>query len=120
MFHEVEPDRHEQMANRVADLVASLWFPFALAVGIVVWVLVNVIAEPFDTHPMVMIGGLGAALSCIAAFQGPLILLAQRHAAKRDRARDIETFRVAANSERDLHKLNNRLDRIEELLQRQA
>jgi uncharacterized membrane protein len=114
MFEEVDADRQERFAGRVADLVASFWYPAFIAVGAIVWIVVNVIGRPFDPYPMVMIGGLGVALAMITAFHGPLILLAQRHAAARDRLRDIETYRVATNSERDLHRINQRLTELEQ------
>jgi Protein of unknown function (DUF1003) len=45
---------------------------------------------------------------------GPLILLAQGRAARRDRARDREAFRVAVRTDPDLHRLQRRLDEIAE------
>jgi uncharacterized membrane protein len=113
MFEEVGPDRHEQLAGRVADLVASIWYPLVIAVVALVWIVINVVGRPFDPYPMVMIAGLGVALTTTIAFHGPLILLAQRHAAARDRLRDIETYRVATNSERDLHDIQQRLAELE-------
>jgi uncharacterized membrane protein len=114
MFEEVDPGRQERFAGRVADLVASFWYPAVIGVVAVVWVVVNVVGRPFDPYPMVMIAGLGVALTTITAFHGPLILLAQRHASASDRLRDIETYRVATNSERDLHKINERLAELEQ------
>lgn len=120
MFEEIEPDREEQLATRVADVVASLWFPVALAAIAIAWVLLNVIARPFDPYPMVMIGGLALFLTGFTAGYGPLILLAQRHAATRDRARDIETYLVASRSEADLHDLRERLTQLEATITQSA
>ena len=113
MFHPAEPTSLERFGSRVADRVTSIWFPISLALASTTWILVNVIARPFDPYPMVMIAGLGVGLTTITAFQAPLILLAQRSAAQRDRARDIEAYRVAINSEQDLHQIRERLDRID-------
>jgi uncharacterized membrane protein len=49
-------------------------------------------------------------LASLAALQGPLILLTQRRAAERDRQRDREVLMVAANSEADLHRIDDKLD----------
>lgn len=114
MFEPSEPAPLERLGARVADRVTSIWFPVVLAVAIALWVILNVVARPFEPYPMVMIGGLGVGLTTITAFQAPLILLAQRSAAQRDRARDIEAYRVAINSERDLHEIRQRLNQIDE------
>jgi uncharacterized membrane protein len=68
----------------------------------------------FEPYPlMMMIAGLAAGLATVAALRGPLILLAQRQAARRDR----EAFRVAVRTEPDLHRLQRRLDEIAERLE---
>ena len=112
MFAEAEPTPGERRATRVADAVASWRFPVVLVVLIAAWVVVNLITQPLDPHPQVMLTGLGAALATIAACQGPLILLTQRRAALRDRARDRETYLVATHTEADLHALTSKVDAI--------
>ncbi len=112
MFTEPEPDRGEQLAGDVAEVVASWWFPTLLLTAIGGWVLLNVIARPFEPYPTIMFAVLAATLSTIAALQGPLILLAQRRAAMRDRAREQETYVVAAHSEADLHDVSDRIDAL--------
>lgn len=112
MFEEPEPELGERLAGWVATTVASWWFPVAMFVGIATWLVINVAARPFEPYPMIMIAGLAAVLSTIAACQGPLILLTQRRAAMRDRARDRETYIVAANTEADLHDVKERLDQL--------
>jgi Protein of unknown function (DUF1003) len=56
---------------------------------------------------------IAAALATVAASDGPLILLTQRRAAMRDRARTREIYHVASRSEADLHSLTQRLDEME-------
>lgn len=112
MFEEPEPGRGERLATSVARGVASWWFPLGLLGAITVWLAINVIVRPFEPYPMIMIAGLAAVLSTISAFQGPLILLTQRRAAIRDRTRDRETYRVAANTEADLHRVEQRVNEL--------
>jgi uncharacterized membrane protein len=57
--------------------------------------------------------GIAAALATAAARDGPLILLTQRRAAMRDRARTREIDHVASRSEADLHSRTQRLDERE-------
>ncbi len=112
MFEEPEPEAGEQLATRVAAVVASWWFPVGLFIAIITWLTINITLQPLEPYPMIMIAGLAAVLSTIAACQGPLILLTQRRAAMRDRARDRETYMVAANTEADLHEVRQRLDQL--------
>ena len=117
MFMEEAPDHLEQRANRIIDIVASWWFPASLIVGIVSWLAVNIAFRPFEPYPMIMLAGLAAVLSTIAALQGPLILLTQRRSARRDRERDRETYMVAAHSEADLHDLATRIADLTDALE---
>lgn len=118
MFTEPEPDRGERAADRVAAVVASWWFPMALIAAVLTWVGVNIIFRPFEPHPTLMLSVLAATLATTAACQGPLILLAQRRDAMRDRARDRETYLVASRTEGDLHDLIERMGRLEDHLDR--
>ena len=111
MFMDEEPSRSEHYAMRVANAVASWWFAGTLVVLVVAWVLLNVIARPFTPYPTVMLAGISATLATVAALQGPLILLSQRRAAERDRARDMEALRVSINAEGDVHRVESKLDR---------
>jgi uncharacterized membrane protein len=118
MHVEPAPDRAEALAARVAATVGSWRVVGALLLSIIVWLVVNAVWQPFEPYPLIMITGLAAGLATVAALQGPLILLAQRRAARRDRARDREAFRVAVRTEADLHRLQRRLDEIAEALTR--
>ncbi len=114
MFAEAPPDRAEIRASRVIGLVANWRFPAVLLVGIVIWLVINVVFRPFEPHPMFMLSTFAATLATIAALQGPLILLTQQRAATRDRERDRETYMVAANTEADLHQVRDELRRLTE------
>ena len=120
MYVEPAPDRAEALAARVAGIVGSWRFVGALLLSIIVWLVVNAVWQPFEPYPLMMIAGLAAGLATVAALQGPLILLAQGRAARRDRARDREAFRVAVGTEGDLHRLQRRLDEIAERLQSES
>lgn len=106
MYHAPEPTKGEDVATRVAARVATWWFPTAILVAVGIWAVVNVVARPFEPYPVVVLAWISAVLATIAALQGPLILLTQRRSAMRDRQRDEEGFRVAVNTEADLHRLS--------------
>src|SRR5918994_1362610 len=83
----------------------------------VAWLGLNLALRPFEPYPVVMLTGLAASLATVAALQGPLILLTQRQAAMRDRAREREALRVAVNTEADLHRLQQRVEALTERLE---
>lgn len=107
-----EPDRTERAAIWVASHVASWLFPAIVASALATWIIINAIWQPFDPHPTVMLAVISALLATIAALQGPLILTAQRRSSERDRLRDQETLRVAMHTERDIHRIESKLDSI--------
>lgn len=84
------------------------------ATAMVVWLVVNAVWQPFEPYPLMMITGLARASPRWRPCRDPLILLAQGRAARRDRARDREAFRVAVRTDPDLHRLQRRLDEIAE------
>jgi len=106
----------ERAAARVADRVATWWFSATVVCFLVVWTVVNMVWQPFEPYPVVVLSVISAVLASIAALQGPLILVTQRRAAERDRARDREALRVAMNAEADIHRLQTRLDELTGLL----
>ncbi len=112
MYRPPQPDRGERAAAWVAGHLANWWVPTTIVALVAVWVTVNVAVRPFEPYPVIIFAVISGILATVAAAQGPLILLAQRRAAMNDRARDEETFRVATNSEADLHLLADKLDRV--------
>jgi len=112
MFHVEPPSRSEQYAMRVANAVASWWFAATIVALVAAWVVLNVVARPFTPYPTVMLAGISATLATVAALQGPLILLSQRRSADRDRQRDEEALRVTVNAEGDVHRVEEKLDRV--------
>ena len=109
MFAEPMADRAETVAGKVADAVGSWWFLLVLIMVSSGWIVVNLVVEPLQPDPSAMLGYLGTALTAVTALYGPLILLAQRRSAARDRARDREALRVATRTEGDLHAILERL-----------
>lgn len=118
MYHPPEPDRGERAASWFASHLASWWVPVTIIFVVLLWAAWNAVAKPFEPHPVIIFAVISGVLSTVAAAQGPLILLAQRRAAMNDRARDEETYRIATNSEADLHLLTSKLDALVERLER--
>jgi uncharacterized membrane protein len=121
MYQAPEPSSGERTAIRVASWVATWWFPTAILALVALWAIVNVSARPFEPYPVVVLAWISAVLATVAALQGPLILMAQRRAAMSDRQRDEEAFRIAMNTEADMHRVAGHVDllnrRVNELLE---
>lgn len=115
-FEEPVATQAERAAAAVADRVATWWFACTIICFLAVWIIVNVTWRPFAPYPVVVLAVISAVLASIAALQGPLILVTQRRAAERDRARDREALRVAKNAEADIHRVESKLDEVVALL----
>ncbi len=112
MYEPPRPNSGERAASWVAGHLASWWVPTTIIATVLMWALWNVTAKPFEPYPVIIFAVVSGVLSTVAAAQGPLILLAQRRGAMNDRARDEETYRVATNSEADLHLIAAKLDAL--------
>ena len=111
-FEEPAATRAERAAAAVADRVATWWFACTIICFLAVWIVISVAWRPFEPYPVVVLAVISAVLASIAALQGPLILVTQRRAAERDRARDREALRVAKNAEADIHRVESKLDEL--------
>lgn len=119
-YEDEEMGRSERLAAGIADLVATWWFAGAVLVLLATWLTINIVWQPFEPYPVVMLAVISAVLACVTALQGPLILVTQRRAAERDRMRDREALRVAIHAEADLHVLAERIDDLTTEIRRGA
>lgn len=107
MFTEPSVTPPERVATRMAVLFGSWRFLVVLVAAVAAWVTAHVVWRPLGPGPELMMNYLNLALTVLAAVQLPLILLSQRQDILRDRARDREALRVAANAEADLHAIRH-------------
>jgi uncharacterized membrane protein len=112
MFNDSEITKAEGLAIGLADHVASWRFVLTVVAAIAIWVAVNLAWRPFEPYPVIIFAVISAVLASLAGLQGPLILLTQRRSAERDRQRDHEVLMVAANSEADVHRIEDKVDRL--------
>jgi len=106
--------RTERAALWTASHVASAAFPATVFTTVVLWVVVNVIWRPFEPYPVIVYAVTSAVLATAATLQGPLILIAQRRSAERDRMRDEEAYHVTIHTENDIHRIEAKLDALRE------
>ncbi len=102
----------EIYADYLADIVGSWQFSFGIVTFLVVWISFALFSGIMAVNTMFVLGVISATLGSLAAIQGPIILMSQRRAAKRDRIRAENDFRVNLKAELEIHALNHKLDHI--------
>ncbi len=80
---------------------------------IVLWMIANSILlltrGAFDPYPYIL---LNLILSCLAAFQAPLIMMSQRRQEAKDRLRAQSDYRVNLKAELEIRYLHEKLDHL--------
>lgn len=99
---------------RAADAVASFggsWtFIITFLVVLVVWMTINavgILRNPFDPYPFIL---LNLVLSCVAAFQAPIIMMSQKRQEEKDRQRSENDYMVNLRAELEIRQLHEKID----------
>jgi uncharacterized membrane protein len=102
----------QRAADATARIGGSWMFVISFGLFLAVWIGVNsfVLADrAFDPYPYIL---LNLALSCLAALQAPIIMMAQNRQAARDRAQADQDFRVNLQSEIAVLNLHEKVDHL--------
>ena len=110
MDDEIHLSQTDKIADRVVNIVGSFAFSASLLLIVIVWVLYGYSTGMLERNPALMFGGLGGFLGTLAAIQNPIILMAQRRQARRDRYRAENDYRVNLKSELEVRYINAKLD----------
>ncbi len=110
------PEAPRSLGERAADRLASFggsWTFLGLFAGvIVVWMAINsalLLGQgAFDPYPFIL---LNLMLSCLAAIQAPVIMMSQRRAEAKDRARAENDYKVNLKAEIEIRALHDKIDR---------
>ena len=104
-------DENSTLGQRTADKIAifggSWTFIISFGVVLVTWIIGNAVilsSKAFDPYPFVF---LNLILSCLAAIQAPIIMMAQNRQSERDRLTAANDYLINLKSEiiiEDLHK----------------
>jgi uncharacterized membrane protein len=104
------------LGERLADLIAVFggsWTFILIFLGMLgVWMALNAAegeAKAFDPYPFIL---LNLVLSCIAAFQAPVIMMSQKRQEVKDRLRAENDYRVNLKAELEIRHLHEKLDYI--------
>lgn len=104
------PTFGERLADKVASFGGSWTFILCFAGFIVVWMMVNVYwlyNKGFDPYPFIL---LNLLLSCLAAFQAPVIMMSQNRQEEKDRDRARKDYMINLKSELELRLLHEKID----------
>lgn len=101
----------ENLADRVASLGGSWGFIIFFALVVVGWMMLNNAlgghSDAFDPYPYIL---LNLLLSCLAAFQAPIILMSQNRQSFKDRKRDEHEYLINLKAEVQVRELNRKID----------
>ena len=111
-----EEDRPVTVGQRVADKVAAFggsWkFIITFTAVLLLWIAVNGIVlanKGFDPYPFIL---LNLILSCLAAFQAPVIMMSQNRQEEKDRERAKSDYMINLKSELEIRMLHEKLDHL--------
>jgi uncharacterized membrane protein len=101
----------QRLADRIAKWGGSWSFLIFLSTILIIWVIFNTIAIIFrwDPYPFIL---LNLVLSFLAAYQAPIILMAQNRSAERDRNKAERDYAVNRKAEREVEDMQQDLDEI--------
>ncbi|QIF04375.1 DUF1003 domain-containing protein [Roseimicrobium sp. ORNL1] len=100
----------QRMADGIATFGGSWAFILTFGGFLLLWIAVNVLvlaARPFDPYPFIL---LNLILSCIAAFQAPVIMMSQNRQEARDRLRAENDYKVNLKAELEIRHLHEKMD----------
>jgi uncharacterized membrane protein len=102
----------ERVADRMAEFGGSWRFVLLFIALLAVWVVVNslsVFGLRMDPYPFIF---LNLVLSCVAAFQAPIIMMSQNRQEKRDRLRADQDYKVNLKAELEVRLLTAKIDQL--------
>jgi uncharacterized membrane protein len=107
----------EHMADRVAAFGGSWTFILVFCCAMGGWVILNavfLVKRPFDPYPFIL---LNLALSTLAAFQAPVIMMAQNRQSMVDRLKAELEYQINLKAELEIAQLHRKVDRLYETVQ---
>lgn len=112
----LEAEKGDQLtlSQRIADQVASFggsWtFILSFSALIAFWIVFNTVwmlNRGFDPYPFIL---LNLILSCIAAFQAPIIMMSQNRQEDKDRRRSRSDYMINLKAELEVRGLHRKID----------
>lgn len=111
----LDPDKEtltkgEKVADKFTKVAGSWSFIIGFFIFLFIWILFNLTGIiKLDKFPFVL---LNLLLSCLAAFQAPIIMMSQNRAAEKDSLRGKNDYKTDLKSELILEELHDQMSRI--------
>jgi len=100
----------QKISDKVARFGGSWYFIILFMVILTLWVIYNVTAigsKVFDPYPFIL---MNLILSCIAAFQAPIIMMSQNRKEEKDRMRSENDYLINLKAEMGIRSLHHKID----------
>lgn len=98
----------DKLADKITSIVGSWLFIILFGLLLVIWILVNILFVKSDNSSLI----LNLFLSCVAAFQAPIIMMSQNRQAAKDSLRNQNDYRTDLKSELILESLHDHINVI--------
>ena len=101
----------DRLADRLSSIAGSWLFIFIFILFLFFWIVLNtkLLWVKIDPYPFIL---LNLVLSCVAAIQAPIIMMAQNREAKKDSLRNQNDYITDLKSELILEDLHRKLELI--------
>lgn len=102
----------ERIADKVAEFGGSWTFIISFVVFLLIWIAANAYwfnNKGFDPYPFIL---LNLILSCVAAFQAPVIMMSQNRQEAKDRERARNDYLINLKAELEIRELHEKIDHL--------
>ncbi len=102
--------RGQSISDKVARFGGSWKFIIMFIVILTIWIIYNSLApngDNFDPYPFILMNFI---LSCIAAFQAPVIMMSQNRKEEKDRLRSENDYLINMKAEMQIRSLHQKMD----------
>lgn len=104
----------QKASDKLTKWAGSWVFILSFATLLILWMFLNtswlLFGQAWDEKPFIL---LNLVLSCLAAFQAPIILMSQNRQGQKDRQRSEYDYAVNRKAEREISDIKKQLNRIE-------
>lgn len=111
----IDPDKEEltfgeKLADKLTKVAGSWNFIIGFFIFLMLWIVLNLTGIiKLDEFPFIL---LNLLLSCLAAFQAPIIMMSQNRQSKKDTLRSRNDYRIDLKSELILEELHDKMELI--------
>ena len=101
----------QRLSDSVTLIVGSWPFIIIFSLILIIWIAVNtlIIWKAFDPYPFIL---LNLVLSCVAAFQAPVIMMSQNRQTQKDSVRAEHDYKTDLKAELEIRHINSKIDQL--------